>query len=107
MLRRWKWSTPIFKLIKVSGDSMSPSLLDGDFVLIKKPRRLRPGLIYAIDHSDLGLIIKRLDAIDGDKLLSSGDNRASTPSAVIAPVNKDRVRGRAWMRISGRELSRI
>jgi phage repressor protein C with HTH and peptisase S24 domain len=79
---------------------MSPALSDGDFVLTTKPRRLAPGLIYVINHSDLGRIIKRLDHIEGDRLILSGDNPGSTPSSIIAPVSKDRVIGRAVLAIS-------
>ena len=86
---------------------MSPSLEDGDYVLIKKPRSYRPGFIYVIQHSDLGRIVKRLTNIQDDKLLFKGDHQSSTPDAVIAPVTKDRVLGRAWLRISKAGLSRL
>ena len=107
MRRHSKWFIPIFKRIKVSGDSMSPCLEDGDYVLIKKPRHFRPGLIYVINHSDLGRIIKRLKSIEGERLVFAGDNAASTPDTVIAPVNKNRVIGQAWLRVSPKGLRRL
>ena len=100
MRRPWKWSTQIFKLIKVTGDSMSPALEDGDYVLIKKPRSYRPGSIYVIYHTDLGRIVKRLKSVENGSLIFNGDNPSSTPEAVIAPVSQDRVSGQAWLRIS-------
>ena len=71
-------------LIKVCGESMSPTLMDGDYVLTKKikPRSLRPGLIYVVDHSDLGRIIKRLKHIQNDLCIFEGDNQKSTPSLI-------------------------
>jgi len=86
---------------------MSPALEDGDYVLIKKPRSYRPGSIYVINHTDLGQIIKRLKSIENDRLTFKGDNASSTPEAVIAPINQDRVSGQAWLRISKNGLSRI
>ena len=83
----------MLKLVKITGDSMSPVLSDGDYVLTKKPRRLTPGLIYVIDHSDLGRIIKRLGSTKHDRCFFLGDNPASTPSAVIGAVEKSRVVG--------------
>ncbi len=106
MRRPWKWSIPIFKLVKVTGDSMSPTLEDGDYVLIKKPRSYRPGYIYVVNHTDLGRIIKRLKSVENDRFIFKGDNQSSTPEAVIAPVSKDRVSGQAWLRISKSGLSR-
>ncbi|HHL43403.1 MAG TPA: hypothetical protein ENJ42_07295 [Hellea balneolensis] len=94
------------RLIRVSGESMSPTLRDGDIILVKriKPRSLRPGYIYVIQHSDLGQIIKRLDDFQDNRCLFSGDNPNSTPSAVIAPVDKHRVQERALLRIGPRGI---
>ena len=54
---------------------MAPTLLDGDYVLTKSASTYDVGRIYLIDHSDLGLIIKRLEreAPDG-RLIFAGDN---------------------------------
>lgn len=79
---------------------MSPTLSHGDYILTIKPRRLTPGLIYVVSHSDLGRIIKRLERMDGERLILSGDNPASTPSSVIAPVPRERVIGRAVLAIT-------
>jgi len=82
----------VWKLVKVTGDSMSPALNDGDYVLTKKPRQLRAGLIYVVNHSDLGRIIKRLESTKHDRCFFLGDNpKTSTPSAIIGAVEKSRV----------------
>lgn len=91
-------SSPIFKLIKISGQSMSPTLEDGDYVLTIKPRSIRPGLIYVINHSDLGRIVKRCSGQDGDRYTFSGDNPASSDS-IIGRVDPARIVGRALLRI--------
>ena len=80
-------------IIRVSGDSMSPVLEDGDYVLIRRPRKFSLGRIYVVQHSDLGLIVKRLKAEENGRYIFEGDNPASTPSRLIAPVDPKRIRG--------------
>jgi len=65
---------------------MSPTLQDGDYVITKKPRQLMAGLIYVINHSDLGRIVKRLGDTKHDRCYFIGDNPTSTPSSVIGAV---------------------
>lgn len=73
---------------------MSPALEDGDYVITKKPRLYQAGLIYVINHGDLGRIIKRLHDIKHKKLFFIGDNpKHSTPSSIIGAVEHDRVIG--------------
>lgn len=86
---------------------MSPALSDGDYVFTIKPRRLAPGFIYIINHSDLGRIIKRLDRIEDGRMIVSGDNPGSTPSSVMAPVDPQRVTGRAVLAITKSGLRRL
>jgi len=86
---------------------MSPALNNGDYVITKKPRSFKPGFIYVIDHIDLGRIIKRLDRIENDHLMFSGDNPKSTPGAVLAPVAPERVTALAWFVISHNGLQRL
>ena len=86
---------------------MSPALRDGDYVITLKPRSLRPGFIYVVDHSDLGRIIKRLDRMDGERLILRGDNPGSTPSSIIAPVEKERLIGRAVLAVTKAGLKRL
>lgn len=87
---------------------MSPTLDNGDYVIIKKPRAFRPGLIYVVNHIDFGRIIKRLERIETDgSLIFSGDNAASASSAIIAPVAPERVIGRALIAITKAGLKRL
>jgi len=73
---------------------MSPTLKDGDYVITKKPRLYQAGLIYVINHIDLGRIIKRLQYTKHDKCFFIGDNpKASTPTSLIGAVDKTRIIG--------------
>ena len=100
----------MIKLVKVTGNSMSPTLMDGDYVLIRKPRRQRKltlGLIYVINHSELGRIIKRLGDMKHDRCFFIGDNPSSTPSTVIGAVESSRVIGQVILAIGKSGTRRV
>ncbi len=97
----------MFKLVKVSGDSMLPILSDGDYLLTKKPRSLRPGFIYVIAHIDLGLIVKRLEKVDGNFCTFKGDNPASLPHTLLGKVEVHRVTGRAFIAFTPSGVKRL
>jgi len=106
----WKSSHQTYnqmRLIKVRGDSMSPTLKDGDYVLTIRPRSLRAGFIYVVEHGDLGRIIKRLDHIQNGQYHFKGDNPKSTPSAVMGPVGAPRIVARALLKISRRGVGKL
>ena len=86
---------------------MSPTLQNGDYVITKKPRQLQVGLIYVINHSDLGRIVKRLGDTKNDRCYFIGDNPTSTPSAIIGAVEKSRVIGQVKWVISKSGLKRV
>lgn len=87
------------KLVKIIGDSMSPELNDGDYIMTIKPRSVRPGFVYVVNHSDLGRIVKRLERVENDRYFFEGDNPKSTPGAVIGPVTRKRIIGRMVFKI--------
>lgn len=72
-------------LIKVSGDSMEPTLLDGDLVLVNHSRNtIAPqGGIYAISIND-EIMIKRVQRVYPDKLLIISDNKNHPPFEMAA-----------------------
>ncbi|MBL4853289.1 MAG: S24/S26 family peptidase [Robiginitomaculum sp.] len=86
---------------------MSPTLNDGDYVLTIKPRSLRAGFIYVVEHGDLGRIIKRLDRTQNDRYYFKGDNPKSTPGTVIGPVTAPRITARALLKISKRGIGKL
>jgi len=67
------------KLLSISGDSMSPTLEDGDLVMVDTQRRmLSPPGIFILDDG-VGLVAKRVDAIPNSWPLAlrlSSDNPA-------------------------------
>ncbi|WP_416878047.1 S24 family peptidase [Litorimonas sp.] len=97
----------MFRLIRVEGDSMSPTLVNGDYILIKKARsriKPQPGLIYVIDHLRLGQIIKRLSRVNEKGLWFSGDSPESTSTETLGPTRPNDITGRAVLKISPKSV---
>lgn len=70
-------------LIKVAGDSMEPTFLSGDLVLVDHGRNIVPGRggIFAI-AIDEEIMVKRVQPISPDKLLVISDNKQYPPFEV-------------------------
>lgn len=98
----------MFSILKITGASLSPSLLSGDYVLIgKRPvfgRRLKPGDIVAFRHPGYGLMIKRVQTIsaDGNELYVVGDHPDSIDSRVFGPIPLRSVTGRVLRRFTAK-----
>jgi len=87
--------------VEVRGPSMLPTLADGERLLVRRTRRVRPGdLVVVRDPDDPGrLLVKRLLAREGSRLWLGGDNpRASRDSRAFGPVGRDLLVGVAWYR---------
>ena len=95
----------MIKLIKVTGNSLSPSFLDGDYVLIGTRKRklasYKIGDILVADHQLLGLIIKRVRANhpDTQTFELEGTNPASISSQKIGLVPYQAVLGEVLLHI--------
>lgn len=69
-------------LLQVEGDSMIPSLQDGDIVMIDMGRRrVRDGQIFAIGIGET-ILVKRIFAMPGDLIFIKGDNTQDIPREV-------------------------
>ena len=100
----------MFRLIRVEGDSMSPTLENGDYILIQRPRsqkNLRPGLIYVLNHDRLGRLVKRLSRIDESGLWFCGDNPRSTTPEKIGSLPYDALIGRALIAVTPKGIRRL
>ncbi len=65
-------------LINVAGNSMEPSLYDGDLVMIdRRKTSLRSGRIYVLRNGD-NLHIKRIEVVPGAALILRSDNPDQT-----------------------------
>lgn len=88
-------------LMFVTGNSMSPTIENGDIVMIDRGRiTLKNGLVYALRLGDL-ISVKRLEAKIGGKVEVISDNRAEYPP-YDAPLEDVVILGQViWL---GREI---
>ena len=97
-----------WQIARVDGDSMTPSLGDGDYVLARKNAVAVPGDIALIRHHSLGLIVKRVKARDEDGCcVVAGDNPASTSSDVLGAIEPDAIAGVVRWHVSPGGLLRL
>lgn len=98
-VRSWGRSPALVEAIQARGDSMYPTIHDGQWVLIDRAdRTLADGLVYGFRTPD-GLRLKRFQkAIDGSPMLVS-DNRDLYAVERLSPedFNQLRVAGRAFL----------
>lgn len=77
----------------VSGDSMYPTLRDGQELIVLKTDDYRVGDIVIAKHPEYSLIVKRVGKIEGSRVYLMSDNkkveRIYTPTSVIVrtPLN--------------------
>lgn len=100
-LRGWIRRNAPFATAAVVGDSMAPTYRAGDWVLVRRTRRVRPGdVIAAPDPRDpRRLLVKRIAATRPGGWHVEGDNaQASTDSREFGPVAPDTVIGKVVAR---------
>ena len=91
-LREQGLDPAMLSTVEVNGDSMEPTLRDGDEILVDGTRRpLRDGV--HVVRLDGALLVKRLDTSRPDRLVLISDNRAYPP--IEAPLVEAQVIGRA------------
>ncbi|MEL6446655.1 MAG: S26 family signal peptidase [Pseudomonadota bacterium] len=90
----------MFKLFRVRGRSMLPTLGDGDFVIGRRigpraVRRLDTRAIVCAQHPHFGPIIKRIAGVDGDTVRLDSDGVTGSESSSFGDVPIDCITHRA------------
>jgi len=89
----------MLKLIKVTGNSLSPFFLSGDYVLIKTYRpafkNIQSGSTIVFNHPDYGLLIKRVLANhpDSEALQVAGNHEDSISSQKLGLIPYSHISG--------------
>ena len=95
----------MFQVLKVTGESLSPFFLQGDYVLVVKLpfilHRLKPGDVVVFRHPAYGIMIKRLERFgeDGQELYVVGSHPESTDSRSFGAIPRRWVVGKVLWRI--------
>lgn len=96
----------MFQILKVTGESLSPFFMHGDYVLVVKLtfvlRRLKVGDILVLRHPAYGVMIKRLERLSsgGEELYILGSHPDSNDSRRFGPVPRRWVMGKVVWRIA-------
>ena len=90
----------MFKLFRITGNSLDPEIKEGDFVLVTRIpfllNSLKIGDMIVFKHPDHGTLIKLITGIEDNqhKISFVGTNAFSLDSRQIGPVDKDAIIGR-------------
>lgn len=95
----------MFKIIKVTGESLSPTYQEGDYVLLGTISFLfdiKPGDTIAFQHPVYGTMIKKVTRVlnRGDWYEVHGSHPDSVDSHVFGPIPQDTVVGKVLWHIS-------
>lgn len=90
----------MLRLLKVTGDSLTPEYREGDYVFIAKIPfffdSIKKGDVVAFRHSVHGTMIKYVDRVDAgqEAVYVSGTHADSVDSRQFGPVRKEEILGK-------------
>jgi phage repressor protein C with HTH and peptisase S24 domain len=97
----------VIRVIKVTGDSLSPSFHDGDYVLVATAppfiNRIRPGDIIVFEQENIGTMIKKVDHINRKTgwMYVIGSHEHSVDSNRLGMIDRKSVIGKVICHIPG------
>jgi nickel-type superoxide dismutase maturation protease len=90
----------MIQMLKVTGESLSPFFLEGDFVVVSKIpfvlRKIKAGDIVVFRHPGYGTMIKKVERIspDGEEIYVVGTHPESTDSRQFGPLQRRQLIGK-------------
>lgn len=95
----------MIKIIKVTGESLSPFFLPGDYVVVSRSPllagKLQKGDMIVFHHPDHGRMIKEIAAVpDQHHLIVTGYRPGSIDSSTFGPIPRTAVIGKVIWHIS-------
>jgi hypothetical protein len=105
----------LLKLFRVRGQSMVPTLEDGDFVIGRRlagarVASLRPAAVVCLQHPELGPLIKRVVQVDrgAGRVTLTSDGTTGSDASALGPVPLAAITHRAVLAVHRRGgLSRL
>lgn len=90
---------PFWQRIAVTGSSMAPTLQNGDFLLLYRSKRFRPGQVVLLEDKQFRLVLKRLSHRTEAGWWVLGDNpNQSTDSREYGEVASEQLKAIALVR---------
>ncbi len=87
----------MLKIIKVTGQSLSPEYQEGDFVVVLTNPfffRLKRGNTVIFQHAQYGTMIKKIDRIDYNRVYVVGSHPQSIDSRQFGPIARQEITGK-------------
>ena len=90
----------MIQILKVTGESLSPFFLEGDFVVVSKIpfvlRKIKTGDIVVFRHPVYGTMIKKVERISpsGEEIFVLGTHLESTDSRQFGPLHRNQLIGK-------------
>ena len=86
---------------KIEGDSMSPSLNNGTFVLIKPFKKIKINKFFIFQHKTYGTLVKKLVKIDSSNhFWFEGEHQSSISKSQVGPIKENNILGQIVFSIS-------
>ncbi len=92
----------MFRILRVTGESLSPGYQDGDFVVLATdPRfyRIRPGEVIVFEHAQYGMLIKRVTHELPEEVYVAGTHEHSLDSRKLGPIERSSITGKVLWHI--------
>lgn len=89
----------MLKILKISGNSMSPRFKDGDFVVVGAASlflsHLKAGDVIVFRHGGYGTLVKKIERVaEGGELIVTGTQADSLDSRRLGPISAEKVLGK-------------
>jgi signal peptidase I len=98
----------MFRLIMVTGESLSPSYLEGDYVVVATIpfllQRINAGDIIVFRHDTYGMMIKQVESVDNpeERVYVIGTDPNSVDSRRFGPIRREDITGKVIWHIPRR-----
>lgn len=87
----------MFRILRVTGDSLSPDFQEGDFVVLATSpflSSLKPGDVVVFEHATYGTLIKRVTHALPGEVYVAGTHEHSLDSRRLGPIERSTIRGK-------------
>ena len=94
-----------FFIYKIEGDSMSPSIENNSFILMKSFKEKKINKFFVFKHQIYGKLIKKLVNIDSSNhFWFEGENQSSISKKKVGPIKECDIEGQIIVSISKSSL---